>query len=364
MPLLNVKAPSLPKIPPLPSLSSPQLPSTGSIASAVSDARAKVVRTMSTFTTGSNSDDEDADVAEAPALEPVYIVLRPLNLSEAPQAYLKRLARVVKAIEFEKYLILQHWGVLIGERYYHLHINDETQKISVSMVPFIHVDKHERHTIKVPIWRTRLTHDERVGVAVGIIKAMGNFESEADVEITDEEGNLVTSPADRERYRMQGRYISSPLAEHNLFRGKYNALSNNCIHFTRHYIFDQVLTRRKELKHFATNIQWAVGKWCEMGCKRGPVELTKFLSELLGIANPFSFTPEKGSRLLIKLLSIFLNIEYNPILDRKLVDEGKPADEALEEVSDEPVSDAVETEKGDQELPIPEILPGDDEETC
>ncbi|KAF7364002.1 hypothetical protein MSAN_01058900 [Mycena sanguinolenta] len=336
MPLLNVKAPSLPKIPPLPSLSSPQLPSTGSIASAVNDARAKVVRTMSTFTTGSDSDDEDADAAEAPALEPVYIVLRPLNLSEAPQAYLKRLARVVKAIEFEKYLILQHWGVLIGERYYHLHINDETQKISVSMVPFIHVDKHERHTIKIPIWRTGLTHDERVGVAVGIIKAMGKFHSEAEVEIIDEEGSLITSPTDRERYTMQGR----------------------------HYIFDQILTRRKELKHFGTNIQWAVGKWREMGCQRGPVELTKFLSELLGIANPFSFTPEKGSRLLIKLLSIFLNIEYNPILDRKLIDEGKPADEALEEVSDEPVSDAVETEKDDQELPIPEILPGDDEEAC
>jgi hypothetical protein len=60
--------------------------------------------------------------------------------------------------------MLQHWGVLIGERYYHLHINDATQKISVSMVPFIHVDKHERHTIKFPIWRTRMTHDERVGV--------------------------------------------------------------------------------------------------------------------------------------------------------------------------------------------------------
>jgi hypothetical protein len=47
-----------------------------------------------------------------------------------------------------------------------LHINDETQKISVSMVPFVNVDQHERHTIKFPIWQTRLTHDERVGVGM------------------------------------------------------------------------------------------------------------------------------------------------------------------------------------------------------
>jgi hypothetical protein len=62
--------------------------------------------------------------------------------------------------------MLQHWGVLIGENYYHLHINDETQKISVSMVPFVDVNQHDRHTIKLPIWRTRLAHDERVGVGM------------------------------------------------------------------------------------------------------------------------------------------------------------------------------------------------------
>lgn len=131
-------------------------------------------------------------------------------------------------------------------------------------------------------------------LAVGVIRSMGNYDSEAEVEITDEEGNLVTSPEDRERYRMQGRYRKLPLL--SLCAGKYNAVTNNCIHFTRHYIFDQLLTRKKELENFGTNIQWVVSKWQEMGCRRGPIELTKFLSGILFV-NPFSMTPEKGARL-------------------------------------------------------------------
>lgn len=311
----------------------------------------------------SSDDSPDEDEADLPPLEPIYIVLRPLNLLEAPKQYLKRLGRVVKAVEFENYLILQHWGVLIGDRYYHLHINDETQQISVSMVPFVNQEKHTRHTIKFPIWRTRLTHEERVGVAVGIIKAMGGFKSESEVDITDDAGNLVTAPEDRERYTMEGRYLRSPLAEHSLFRGKYSAVANNCIHFTRHFVFEQVLVRRKELKNFAKNIQWVVLKWRDMGCRRGPIELSKFLSGILGITNPFSMTPDKGARLLVKLLSIFLNIEYNPVLDKKLLDDSTTADEALEEVSDTPLAESteqVETDPG--KLPIPEKQPGEDED--
>jgi hypothetical protein len=102
---------------------------------------------------------------------------------EAPQAELKRLGRVVKAIEFESYLMLQHWGVLIGERYYHLHINDETQKISVSMVPFVNADKHEKLTIKFPIWRTRLRHEERVGVGKLLSLPLSPYLSFADEEL-------------------------------------------------------------------------------------------------------------------------------------------------------------------------------------
>jgi hypothetical protein len=303
-----------------------------------------------------DNDDKEEEGAEPPVLEPVYVVLRPLNLTEAPQALLKGVGYIVKDFEFENYLVLQHWGVLIGERYYHLHINDETQKISVSMVPFVNVNKHQRHTIKFPIWRTRLTHDERVGVAVGIIKAMGNYSSEAEVEITDEEGKLVTSTEDRERYRMEGRYRKSPLATLGIFRGNYNALANNCIHFTMHYIFNQILTRKKELENFSTNIQWVVAKWREMGCQRGPIELTKFLAGLLCI-NPFSMTPQRGARVLIKLLSLFLNIEYNPALDKKLLDDSTTADEALEEVSDKSMGDQLEVEpaKAAQELSPPEM---------
>lgn len=253
----------------------------------------------------------------ATTLEPVYIVLRPLNLLEAPGEYLKRLGRLVKAVEFENYLMLQHWGVLVGDKYYHLHIDDKTQKISVSMLPFIKDAEHERHTIKIPIWRTSLSHEERVGIcmlpflsfcllnvakdlfiaAVGIIKDMGQFSTESEVEITDEAGNLITAPKDRERYTMKGRYLRIPIPSGILQRGKYNALTNNCIHFTRHYVFEQILLRKKEIKHLADNIKWLVAKWGEMGCRRSPLELTKFLSGILGIGNPLTMTPEKGARL-------------------------------------------------------------------
>ena len=98
-------------------------------------------------------------------LESVYIVLRPLKLADAPEAGLKKLGRLVKAVEFENYLLLQHWGVLVGDRYYHLHTDDE-KRLSVSLVPFIDVENDVHHTIKIPIWRTHLSHEERVGVGI------------------------------------------------------------------------------------------------------------------------------------------------------------------------------------------------------
>ncbi|KAF7324884.1 hypothetical protein MKEN_00530500 [Mycena kentingensis (nom. inval.)] len=355
MPIPSFKKPTLPSVPSLPKLPSPNIsipsPSLSTPVNAVIEARAKVVRTMSGLSSGSNDNDDD-ETEEAP-LEPVYIVLRPLKLTEAPQAYLKRLGRVVKAIEFENYLALQHWGVLIGERYYHLHIDDATQRISVSMVPFVNAQEHQRHTIKFPIWRTRLTHEERVGVAVGIIKAMGNFKTEDDVEITDEDGKAVTGSEDRERYHMSGRYLSSPFAENAIFRGRYNALANNCIHFTRHYVFDQILTRRKEMRNFTANVQWLVVKWREMGCRRGPLELAKFLSGILGMSNPFAMTPEKGAKIMVKLLSIFLDIDYNPALDKKMLD-GEAVEDALSETIS--AEDASEQKVGADELPIPEVV--------
>ncbi|KAK7065110.1 hypothetical protein R3P38DRAFT_2827934 [Favolaschia claudopus] len=329
-----------------PSLSKlPSFPSAQSITGSVTDAHAKLTRSMSSLISPSEGD------SSAP-LEAVYIVLRPLKLREAPQSYLQRLGKVVKAIEFENYLILQHWGVLIANKYYHLHIDDKTKQISVSMQPFVTAHA-ERHTIKFPIWRTRMTHDERVGVAVGIIKTMGNIELESEVEITDEHGALVTAAEDRQRYKMEGRYFRSPIAQIRLFRGKYNALANNCIHFTRHFVFEQVLVRTDALS-FGGTIQWLVTKWAEMGCRRSPTELAKFLSGILGMSNPFSMTPDKGARLLIKLLSIFLNIDYNPALDQKLLDDSKSADEAVEEVSDTSVQDMEGASTDPTKLPIPE----------
>ncbi len=92
---------------------------------------------------------------------------------------------------------------------------------------------------------------------------MGRFPAESDVDIMDEKGALITSPDDRHRYRMEGRYHRPPWDQLTIFKGKgkYSAVTNNCIHFTKHYVFDQLLSRRKELKNFTENIPWLVKKW-------------------------------------------------------------------------------------------------------
>jgi len=54
-----------------------------------------------------------------------------------------------------------------------------------------------------------------------------------------------------------------------------------------------------------------------MGCKKSPRELAQHLAGIFGVPNLFSFTPTNYAKVLIKLLSIFLDIDYNPSLDEK-----------------------------------------------
>lgn len=67
--------------------------------------------------------------------------------------------------ELQRYLLFQHWGVRVGKYYYHLHIVEEDredgtktkrQKLAVSLSEF------DQHTLKIPIWQTGKTHEERV----------------------------------------------------------------------------------------------------------------------------------------------------------------------------------------------------------
>ncbi|KAF5392298.1 hypothetical protein D9757_001387 [Collybiopsis confluens] len=269
------------------------------------------------FLSSSKSDGTEIQVETAvdQKLESVYIVLRPLKLADAPEAGLKKLGRLVKAVEFENYLLLQHWGVLVGNKYYHLHTDDE-KRLSVSLIPFIDIENDiHQHTIKIPIWRTQLTHDERVGV--GIIKAMGDFNEESEVEITDEHGKIIMADSeDRQRFRMEGRYLRPPIPL-SIFKGGYNALSNNCIHFTKHYIFDQLLLRRN-----------GVGLWHPISTgSKSPSELAKHLAGILGVVNPFALTPRNGAKILIKILCIFLDIPYDASLDEKTAQ--NPSNKAL-----------------------------------
>lgn len=138
--------------------------------------------------------------------------------------------------------------------------------------------------------------------AVGIIKSMGDFKAESEVDITDEGGNVVTYESnDRQRYKMEGRYLPPAFYSLQLFKGGYNPLTNNCIHFTAHYIFGQLVPRFGGLKYLADNIWWLVEKWIEMGCKKSPRELAAHLSGIFGVVNPFSLTPTKLAEVVSKL---------------------------------------------------------------
>ena len=56
---------------------------------------------------------------------------------------------------------------------------------------------------------------------------------------------------------------------------------------------------------------------------------------------------------LIKLLTIFLNIEYNANLDKKILDDSKSPEEALEAISDAPMVVDVELVQATSTPPIP-----------
>jgi hypothetical protein len=66
---------------------------------------------------------------------------------------------------------------------------------------------------------------------------------------------------------------------------------------------------------------------------------------------------------LIKLCSIFLDIDYNPVLDKKLLVDSTNAHEALDEASDDPLEEGGdEPETTADYLPIPQILSGEEAE--
>jgi hypothetical protein len=124
---------------------------------------------------------------------------------------------------------------------------------------------------------------------------MGNFKAESEVEITDENENKIVDPEDRKRLGMEGRYLRPPIPS-LLFKGGYDPLTNNCIHFTKHYVFEQLLLHMNGVGFLASNIQWIVKKWIEMGFKKSPKELAAHLAGLFGITNPFSMTPTKSAK--------------------------------------------------------------------
>lgn len=90
--------------------------------------------------------------------EGIYIVLEPIEFKNAVGIN-KALREYRDEAELQRYILMQHWGIAVGDKYYHLHKNED-ESLAISLVPF----QKEHRTIKIPIWRTKLKHEDRVGM--------------------------------------------------------------------------------------------------------------------------------------------------------------------------------------------------------
>jgi hypothetical protein len=57
-------------------------------------------------------------------------------------------------------LVVEHWGIVVEDQYYHLRKKEEDNNLALDLTPF---DKDEEF-LRVPLWKTKLTHEERVGI--------------------------------------------------------------------------------------------------------------------------------------------------------------------------------------------------------
>lgn len=90
--------------------------------------------------------------------EGIYIVLTPIEFKDAA-GFTKMVREFRDVAELEGFILMQHWGIAVGEKYYHLHKNQD-ESLAVSLVPF----PKENRTIKIPVWRTKIQHEDRAGM--------------------------------------------------------------------------------------------------------------------------------------------------------------------------------------------------------
>lgn len=167
----------------------------------------------------------------------VYLVLRPLEMEKDHRWLVKALGKIKDMIGLRQFLALQHWGVMVDNAYYHLHIK-EGNKIALSIGPL------DPPTIVVPLWKTALDPEKRIQIAIEVIKAMGKYSKPEEVDIYEgvkgTEGNerlpdKLMSPEDRQKYVVT-EAEGSKKGPSRRFTGEYNAIANNCINFASSWI--------------------------------------------------------------------------------------------------------------------------------
>jgi hypothetical protein len=117
-------------------------------------------------------------------------------------------------------LVVEHWGIVVEDQYYHLRKKEEDNNLALDLTPF---DKDEEF-LRVPLWKTKLTHEERVGIALRILESMSKAKKADAIEIFQGDEPVSDRRYNDKKYRS---YIIPP----NIKGGGYNAVFNNCQQF-------------------------------------------------------------------------------------------------------------------------------------
>jgi hypothetical protein len=114
---------------------------------------------------------KDADPKTKKIREGVYIVCQSIEFSDPNQANNKlynTLKNLKTKLELEEFILLQHWGIRVGDHSYHLYKTDQN-RLAVSLQ---HMDNA---TLEIPVWRTTVPHTKRVGMGSFVFISLIGF---------------------------------------------------------------------------------------------------------------------------------------------------------------------------------------------
>jgi hypothetical protein len=192
-------------------------------------------------------------------------------------------------------LVAEHWAVMVDDRYYHLK-RQADGSLALDMTPFA----ESAIFLKLPLWKTTLSHEEIAGVgesqiitcvcaadsdssrqAVKILASMMNKSKEASAICVEQHGHAIGQDGfSFSKYR-------SLLAFPATGKGNYNAIANNCQHFVRRF-FNQIYVP-SDARSF---LEWpgiALELWFSLGKTAMETLLQAIKSNTLSVC-PVSFS--------------------------------------------------------------------------